>query len=341
MSRPTEIRAAYLKRGVNVERYAEDVRRRTTGFLESLVARIYSYLLTADLATVPKRERAIKRITDLFVQHYASAEDLLSEAMVELVRDESRFFKTVFGPGGGKVLLKREAQALVAGVLIDGTTLHEWLISQAMGNAQKVSRIIRLSPVEATREALVTSLFGRNTGKFTLAIGPNGKPVRAPVFLGEGFLQTARRHLNTVAKSAVHAAQQSADLASATRAKKVAKLQLSVILDQRTSVICNSRAGSVWYADSGKPAPESGTSESFPGPPPYHLNCRSLLIPYEEELPPDISLSEWISSLPKAEQRQILGNVRYNRWREGKLDLDKLSMGDGRPLTIEQLRDSY
>ncbi len=341
MPQPSEIRTAYLKRGVSVNRFAEDVRQRTTGLLETLVARIYRYLLTADLTSVPKREKALKQITNMFVQHYAVAEDLLSESMVELVRDESRFFKKVYGTGSGKALLKREAKRVVDGILIDGTTLHEWLISQAMGNAQKVSRIIRLSPADAPRESLIADLFGRNTGRVTLALGPNGKPVRTPVFLGDGFLQTARRHLNTVATSAVHAAQQAGGLEAFSRTKRVTKLHLSVVLDQRTSDICNSRAGSVWYASSGKPAPESGTSEEFPGPPPYHLNCRSIIIPYEDELPEDMSLSEWISSLSRAEQRQILGNVRYNRWREGKLDLDKLAGSSGRPLTLEQLRESY
>ena len=339
---PEEIRSAYLLRGVNVARYSEDVRRRATGLLESLVARVYRYLLTADLTSTPKRERALGKITSMFVQHYESAEGLITAGMVDLVRDESRFFKSVYGAGSGKLLLKREAKTIVSDLLIDGTTLEEWMISQAMGTAQKVSRKVRLTRAGATAEELVAGLFGRNTGRFTTALGPSGKPLRVPIFQGDGLLQTTRRHLNTVAKSAVLAAQQAGLVAAAQRSRRVEKLELSVVLDQRTSEICTGRAGSVWMADTGQPAPESATTESFPGPPPYHLNCRSMLIPYTEAIPSgQITLEEWISSLDAAQQRRILGPMRYNSWKEGKLDLRSAVDLSDRPLTFDQLEDSY
>ena len=341
MPSPEEIRSAYTLRGVNVARYSEEVRRRATGLLESLAGRIHRFILVADLRTRAKREKAIKRITAMSVEHYTAAEGLLTDAMVDLARDESQFFRSTMGRGSGKALLKREAAGIVAATLVDGIPMDEWLVGQSMELAQRVGRKIRLHPADGTPEQLSTALFGRDTGRRILALNASGTPVRTPAFQGDGILQTFRRHMNTVTKSSILAAQQTAAQVIYERSKNITKLELSVILDKRTSAICNTRAGAVWVLETGAPAEESATSESYPGPPPYHLNCRSMIIPYIDEVPQQISLSEWFSSLKSAQQREILGTVRYNNWRSGRLDLSRIDDLAGRQLTIEQLRESY
>jgi hypothetical protein len=340
MPTPEEIRAAFTLRGVNVTRYSEDVRRRATGLLETLAGKVYRYLATADLNGRVKREKAIRTIRGMAVEHYTAAQRIVEESMVELVRDESRHFKAVFGRGSGKQLLKREAQALVSKMFIDGVPLEDWLVGQSMELAQKIGRQIRLHPADGTAEQLSSKIFGRNTGRAVMTMTPSGKVVRTPVFQGDGLLQTARRYLNTVSKSAIHAASQAALMQAVGRSSTVEKLELSVILDRRTSQICNSRAGAIWMAASGDPAPESATSEPFPGPPPYHLNCRSMLIPFSSEVAPEIAFKEWISSLTAPQQRDILGTGVYNSMNKGTLDLNRVDVGV-RPLTLEQLRDSY
>lgn len=340
MPTPDEIRGAYTLRGVNVTRFSEDVRRRATGLLESLAGRVHRFILTADLSTRTKRERAIRAITRMAVENYDAAQRVLEDSMVELARDESRHFKKVFGRGSGKQMLKREAQALVAQLLVDGVPMEDWLVGQSMELAQRIGRQIRLAPYDTQPADMSARIFGPTTGRFVLAQTHTGKIRRTPVFKGEGVLQTSRRHLNTVAKSSIHAASQAAALAAFRGSNVVEKLELSVILDRRTSQICNSRAGAIWLAQSGAPAPESATSEPFPGPPPYHLSCRSMLIPFQDEVAPAIAFGEWISSLPKAKQREILGSVGYNAMSAGRLDMNRVDVG-ARPLTIEQLRESY
>lgn len=340
MPTPEEIRSAYTLRAVNVTRYSEDVRRRATGLLESLAGRMDRYVMLADLGSRPKRERVIRKLRSMAVEHYTASQGILQDAMVEVMRDESRHFKSVIGAGSGKLMLKREAQSLAAEMLIDGVPLEDWLVGQSMELAQKVGRKVRLHPAGSPAEELSVALFGRKTGRSVMVIGPSGGVTRTPVYQGDGLLQTARRHLNTVAKSSIHAASQSALLQAVGRSTSVEKLELSVILDRRTSAICNSRAGAIWMAKSGAPAPESATSEAFPGPPPYHLNCRSALIPFTDDVAPELAFNEWISSLTKAQQRDILGNSRYNSMREGTLDMNRVDVGV-RPMTLEQLKDSY
>jgi hypothetical protein len=340
MPSPADIRAAYTLRGVNVVRYSEGVRRTATGLLESLAARVHRLLLLSDLSTRAKKERVISTITRLSVQHYDSIEEVLVGAMVDLARDESAHFRRVFGRGSGKAMLKREAQALISATLIDGVPLRDWLVGQSMEIPQRVGRLVRLSPAGGTGQDISIAAFGETTGSFVMALSPSGVAVRTPVFKGGEVLGKYRRYLNTVAKSSVHAASQAAALASFRRSSTVTKLELSVILDRRTSQICNSRAGAIWMANSGSPAPESAISEPFPGPPPYHLSCRSMLVPYSDDVAPEIAFNEWISSLSNTEKRDILGVARYNSYKKGTLDLNRVDVGE-RPLTIEQLRDSY
>lgn len=340
MPSPTDIRAAFTLRGVNVARHSEDVRRRATGLLESLAARINRLLLLADLGTRPQKERVIRQITKLSVQHYDAIEEVLVASMVDLARDESAHFRKVFGRGSGKPMLKREGQALVSSMLIDGVPLRDWLVGQSMEIPQRVGRLVRLSGSKPDAKEISEAAFGPTTGGFVMTLSPSGKVVRTPTFQGGEVLRKYRRYLNTVAKSSIHAASQAAALESFRRSSTVTKLELSVILDRRTSQICNSRAGSIWMAASGAPAPESATNEPFPGPPPYHLSCRSMLVPFSDDVAPEIAFKEWISSLSTTEQRDILGSVRYNSYKKGTLDLNRVDVGD-RPLTIEQLRDSY
>ncbi len=57
----------------------------------------------------------------------------------------------------------------------------------------------------------------------------------------------------------------------------VSGLRTLATLDLRTSALCRGRSGMVWYLD-GTPA-TSWTNIPYPGPPPWHWNCRTRLTP--------------------------------------------------------------
>lgn len=148
--------------------------------------------------------------------------------------------------------------------------------------------------------------------------------------------------------------------------------QLLVTLDQRTSSICQARSGFAWGFD-GKPLPGTPTNEDFPGPPPYHPNCRSSLLPVlksygdilddphldakaEKELrklPRDTQSSmdgavagnldypAWFATKGNDFQKEVLGPGKYLLYKEGKLSLRDLIDVRGRPLSLAELKKRF
>jgi hypothetical protein len=137
-------------------------------------------------------------------------------------------------------------------------------------------------------------------------------------------------------------------------------------LDARTSDICRARAGKAWTLD-GRAI--KGTNLAWPGPPPWHFNCRTVLIPifrsYDEiseslsasqrgqldELSrqkkaaidgkpaTDLTFQSYLEGLSEAQQRKVLGPGRYDLWKKGKIAMSDLISKTGKPLTLESLQE--
>ncbi len=369
MSASDEIASAYILRGVNVIRHAEDVRRRTTGLLEALIAALYSEIIITEPGPgwAAQRERLIRKINRMVDEYYDEATSRLELALLLLARDESEFYQAtmerILGTPSvaGKGLLKREAEEVVSTLLIAGGTLPEYMRGQARNFATAVARQLRMSSVGEDIQSILSRIFGRRTGR-TLRVPTLGEgEQQVPEFSG-GVTDTARRHVNTTTTSATSATSQAAAQKLFEKNPPVERVMLSVILDRRTSDICSSRAGAIWQLPSGKADPESATSEGFPGPPPYHLNCRSILLPVlasadnirnrrripedrrdqvDGSLPQLESLENWLKSQPARVQRQFLGSSQYNLYKQGKLPTSNLLQRGARPLTLQGLKRSY
>ncbi len=145
--------------------------------------------------------------------------------------------------------------------------------------------------------------------------------------------------------------------------------QLQVVLDNRTSEICMARSGFAWNTD-GSPMEGTDTDEDFPGPPPYHPNCRSRLVPIPKswgELTGDRTLDkkisralknlpegtqasmdgqvaksltyeDWLETKSERFQEETLGPGKYRLWKSGKISLRDLIDQRGNPLTLKQLK---
>ena len=136
-------------------------------------------------------------------------------------------------------------------------------------------------------------------------------------------------------------------------------VQSLVTFDTRTSHLCKSRSAMAWKLD-GTPM-NAATNISFPGPPPWHWNCRTTLTAvlksWEElgsskkikEIEPgvrssmngqvsaDQSYDDWLKKLPADDQIAALGPGRYKLFKDGNLKLRDLVDQTGRELTIPEL----
>lgn len=144
-------------------------------------------------------------------------------------------------------------------------------------------------------------------------------------------------------------------------------------LDSSTSNICRARAGAAWTLD-GYPFPGYASVGNFPGNPPWHVNCRTVMVAIVKSARAlknvqgrrGQRLRKELDSLPegqrmlidgkpasnqtfasmlkkktKAEQEKILGPGRYELWEKGQISMTDLIDQRGRPLTLKQLREEF
>lgn len=135
--------------------------------------------------------------------------------------------------------------------------------------------------------------------------------------------------------------------------------QVIAVLDNRTSVLCRGRDHMAWDGD-GDPIESTGANFPYPGEPPFHPRCRSIMVPILKNfnqlkriipnLPNSLAseldgkatrkqtYQQWFGKQSKANQLEILGPGRYAVYQTGKMSLADMLNFKGNPLTVEQLR---
>lgn len=167
------------------------------------------------------------------------------------------------------------------------------------------------------------------------------------------------RHAEAQVRTSVQSMQNAAQMEVLSRNADLVKgVQALVTFDLRTSAICRSRSNDAWDFD-GNPL-NANTTERFPGPPPWHWNCRTVLTgvlkefsdldpSIQKKLPPatrssmngqvaeDLTYNDWLKTLPVEDQIEVLGKRKHELWKNGKLTMKDMVDQRGRELTIDQL----
>lgn len=186
----------------------------------------------------------------------------------------------------------------------------------------------------------------------------------------DGMMRSARHGAEAVVRTAAQSVLNDARMELyRANADVIDGVQALTVLDDRTTDICIARSGFAWDLD-GNPFPGTDTDEDFPGPPPWHPNCRTTLIPIVksigdlakdttldakvereiEKIPTatqasmdgavsgDLTYEQWLETKSETFQKEVLGPGRYELWSEGKISLRDLIDQRGNPLTLTQLR---
>jgi SPP1 gp7 family putative phage head morphogenesis protein len=188
----------------------------------------------------------------------------------------------------------------------------------------------------------------------------------------DGLMAVSRRGAETVVRTSAQSILNDARMETFKANDDVLQgVQAIVTLDARTSDICMARSAMVWDFD-GKPLNDE-TDIDFPGPPPWHPNCRTTLVPVvksvgqliggkkgaaldarlakevkklpkatqasmDGQVPKALTYEEWLSTKPAAFQEEVLGPGKYRLWKANKIGLKDLIDQRGRPLTLDQLK---
>jgi hypothetical protein len=269
----------------------------------------------------------------------------------------------------GTTLADLRALAVEKHVL--GAPAAEWWSTQSTGMADRFVREMRMGLANGeTIPELLRRLRGERTGSTRSVVLPDGTTKAVPTYVG-GVLDVAENHaLSLVRTSAQSIANQVLLDTYTANADILRGVQAVATLDFRTSDICISRDGALWTLD-GEPMPGSPRDEPFPGPPPWHFRCRSVLVPLTRSWAeilgiPDsdrlrqierevddakvraamggpeaarLTVDGWLRRQSAAEQIARLGRGRWELWRSGKITAAQLVDMRGRSLTIAELRE--
>jgi SPP1 gp7 family putative phage head morphogenesis protein len=277
---------------------------------------------------------------------YRSVDATVAGELMGLAQVESGFVAAAVARTVGVELLTTalaapQLAAIVSDVLIEGAPTREWWSRQAGDVVERFKDTVRKGLVAGeTNAEIVRRVRGTRANGFK-----------------DGMMTATRRHAEMLVRSSVQAVANKAQIDTyRANGDVVQSLVHLSTLDSRTSQICVGRSGLEYTLD-GEPI---GHKVAFLGGPPYHPNCRSVMVPrlkswkalgidlpeippstrasMDGQVPADIGFDAWLKTKSTEFQDDLLGAGKADLWRKGKIGLSDLIDQSGRPLSLEQLR---
>jgi len=347
---------------VNISRFEGSLQTQTLELLRGLETKIEAEMARLDpTATLYRRRRLAALQKSVRANIQSAYRDIRTDSrrsLVQLAETVADGTLETVNAAARVALLnvglpKETLRALTDDSLIQGAPAREWWSRQAGGLYQKFSTEIREGMYRGeTLQQLTGRIIG--TKEFNYQ---------------NGIMAAARHNAESLIRTSVQSVSQAARLDTLRANADVIKgYQALATLDARTTPLCQARSGMAWFLD-GRPM--EGTPIDFPGPPPWHYNCRTNLIPitysYQElaknkdlgkkvqaevdklpkgtqasmdgQVAADLNYEQWLKGKDDTFQKAILGQQKWQLWKDNKLSLRQLIDQKGRPLTIQELRE--
>jgi hypothetical protein len=272
----------YTARAVDLQRFSEHVRVRTLGYLEELERELVRLLRendpTAPALTVWRKRRLEQLLKDAraaITTVYRTMSAASSKEIRPLVQSEAAFVgKTLNATVGVDIATVRFTPEMVTSImrdtLIEGAPSREWWKRQSASLTRSFTDQMRQGVLQGESLGdLVRRVRGTATGKRNVYW--IGEPPKRKIYVefSGGIMDTGTRQAEALVRTSVQAISNEARYQSLEQNEDVVRgVQALVTLDNRTSVTCMARSSAAWDLKTGKPI--SGTSESFPGSPPWH-----------------------------------------------------------------------
>jgi hypothetical protein len=349
----TQVANIFTRRTVQLFRFDAKVRAEVRRQLEKLERQLLADLQQFDPTAVERltyrQQRIIaleKQVRQTLRENLRGAQTLLAGNMRDLALDTAlqtrEAIKGIMGVDLMTVSVPENVlRTLATKSFIHGTPAKDYWQRIAVGTQRRFMDHVRLGVMRGDGIDVMRRSWqkqGRIGATFTDA---------------EKLIRTATLAVHNQANAEVFAANDDV-------VRGVAAL---VTFDLRTSEICMARAGGAWNQETGNPLPESTTSEPYPGEPPWHFNCRTVLIPVlkslrqitgrkkasliqlpeamrssmDGQVPASTTMDQFLQSRPFDDVVGMLGRTKAEAWRDGELQLSQLIDQTGRPATLDQL----
>lgn len=222
-------------------------------------------------------KRLLEQVNESIKSSYRNFRGEIKSELIDLSSLESEFVgKTINAAINAELVtvgMPRSAvRKIVNTSLIQGSTVSEWMATFSRNTQKRIQDQMRMGVLAGeTVQDLVVRIRGRSIpGKRGEYVGG---VINTSTNEARAFVRTAANTLSNKVREQVF--EDNSDL--------IKGMQALVTLDLRTSDICKSRSGMAWDLD-GNPLPGTNTTIPYPGPPPWHWNCRSTLIPVLKSL---------------------------------------------------------
>lgn len=303
--------------------------------------------LSAELITGTSRarvERFIKEASKIIEETYATIPELMELEDVAEAASEATVRALEIALGAEAASLINEAdsayyKSVNSKVLIQGAPSADWWRGQSSNIKFKFAAELRKGMLAGeTNQQIISRIVGKNGAA--------------------GVMDVARRDAASLVQTSVQTVANDARRNTFDENDDIIKgLRQVSTLDAHTTIVCVSYSGKAWDMNR---KPIEGNTLPFNGGCPRHWGCRSLEIPITKtfrEMGLDIdepkgttrassdgqinintSFEDFLKRKGKAYQEDVLGVGRAELWRQKKITLRDLVNGEGRPLTLEQLR---
>ena len=364
---------------INLERFTARLQQRALSMIRVLEDELVARIAVFDLAGIPRAstqrrrtEALIRDIRTILGKRFGMAEKRVSTELRELSAfvhpNTVAMINTVFSVNIAKATItSADLKALANEIVVLGEPAADWWAGQEEGTRRRFAREMRNGVLAGdTNNELIKRVRGKPTGRTMSVELGNGVVSKVPVYSG-GVLQVTRNQVDALVRTSVQSVANEALMATYKANADIMKgVEALVTLDSRTSDICMARAGAAWDFE-GEPLPGT-TNEGFPGPPPWHFRCRSVLVPItktwseiiEEQTGKKLKVLETVPDSKRTSfdglisgkvrtfddylklkgdpwARKKLGPGRYDLWKQGKITMRQLIDQSGRPRTLAQL----
>ena len=336
---------AVISQQLDVFRLSAAKRAQILRRLARLERELVNKLAVTDMKRGERRKlaRFLKATGEVIAEAYTKAQGELefgavAETIAKLTAND---LAVVLGPIEPEVRLPTADfyAAVASDAMVEGVPQAQWWRAQAEATRRAFEGAIRQGLASnETNQQLIARIVGKD------GVG--------------GVMSVARYQAAALVQTGVSSVANTARLATfrANSDIVIGVRQVST-LDSHTSKICIAYSGAAWDLD-GQPI--RGTTLAFNNGPPRHFNCRSVLVPIlktfkqlgldvgeikpatrasdEGQISAATTFNAFLSRKSFEYQNEVLGVGRADLWRAGKITLRDLVSGDGRPLTLAELR---
>lgn len=351
---PDEIADLIIEHEVYLARLSAGSAKKIVSALGKLRRELIKEIAATDSVSKRARMQILKKQADILIKRSFSAiNEQQAKDAVEIADLESKFSASVINDAVGVTLVSaslpaRTLEAMVDKNLVFGAPAKEWWGRQSVTSRQHFADQMAMGILQ---------------GESIKELSNRVDTILAPI----------RRNAEALARTSVLSVTNASRFATYEDNSDLIKgVQALAVLDNRTTQLCMSRDGLAWTL-AGDPIGD--TSQPFPGPPPWHWNCRSTLVPllksFDElagpradkdllsklrtlpkstrasmdgQVPSTINYEQWLKKKDAANPgfaEGILGKTKYQIWKSGNLSFSEMVNQSGIPYTVKELRELY